>query len=146
MSIAIALDFGLQAAGILMIGLAISHVYISKLLNWQEDVKKLTPINAQVFWAHTLFLAWGLMLLGFCCLFFPSALTNRSTLGALASVCFAMCWLVRLVFQFTFFVAKFHENEVLHTALRVLSTCLWIYFTALFSILFAYQCGVIKEL
>lgn len=143
MSLSLLFTSALEVAGVTMIALSIGHVYIARLLNWREDLKKLTPINEQVFYAHTLFIACGLLLLGSVMIFMPSVLVVRSMLGMIANGCFAMCWLSRLIFQFVFFTGKIHDNKKVDAALRLLSTVLWLFYTVLFSALFLSQCGVL---
>ena len=79
----------LQFAGVTMIVLALAHFGLSKLLAWQEDTRKLTPINRQVFIVHTVFLAVGIFLLGLVCLFFAAAFFEKTTLATVATGSFA---------------------------------------------------------
>jgi hypothetical protein len=126
-----------------MLVLAFGHSYLANLLDWKDDLAKLKPINAQVFFAHTFFLTGGIALLGLACLFFAPAMTAKSTLGAVASACFAMCWMSRLVCQFVVFKAQICANAGLENFLRLAGTLLWIFYTSLFSIVFAYQMGAL---
>lgn len=144
MSLASTLIVGVQVAGVTMTVLALGHVYIAKLLNWKEDLKNLTPINEQVFYAHTLFIANGLLLLGLVLIFVPSVLVERTLLAMIADGCFALCWLVRLIFQFACFTGKVHANKTIDSGLRILGTLLWTFYTVLFTSLFLYQYGVLN--
>ncbi len=139
------LNRALEIAGVTMMILSVGHVYIARLLNWKEDLKKLTPINEQVFYAHTLFIAVGLLMLGLVITFAPSVLVVKSMLAMIADGCFALCWLSRLIFQFVCFTGKIHDNKKVDTSLRLLSTILWLYYTALFTALFFYQCGALND-
>jgi hypothetical protein len=145
MSLILMFGLALQIAGVSMVVLALGHVYIARLLNWKEDLKKLTPINEQVFYAHTLFIACGLLLLGLVLATDPSVLVARSKLAMIADGCFSLCWLSRLVFQFAYFTGKIHDNKMVDSGLRLLSTILWIFYTVLFTALFAYQCGALND-
>jgi hypothetical protein len=139
------LNIFIQLAGFSMLVLAFGHSYLAKLLDWKDDLAKLKPINEQVFFAHTIFLTGGIALLGLSCLFFAPALTARSTLGAVAAACFAMCWLSRLVCQFVVFKADISPDAGLNSFLRLAGTLLWIFYTALFTIVFVYQLGVLDN-
>ena len=143
MSLGSVLDTFIRLAGLSMLVLAFGHSYLAKLLDWQDDLAKLKPINEQVFFAHTIFLTGGIALLGLSCLFFAPAMTARSTLGAVAAACFAMCWLSRLVCQFVVFKADLCADAGLNRFLRLAGTLLWIFYTVLFSIVFAYQLGAL---
>lgn len=126
-----------------MICLAFGHAAFDKLLNWTEDLSKLTAINRQIFVVHTVFVATGILMLGLVCLFFSGALVAKSLLGLVANASFAMCWLSRLVCQFFVFKAPYCSNKRLEILLRVSSTLLWIFYTALFAAVFLYQLGAI---
>ena len=143
MSLVSLLNLLLQIAGLAMIFLSLAHFYLARLLDWKSDLGKLKPINQQVFFAHTVFLTIGMTMLGFVCVFYPHELTNKSTLAAISALCFAMCWLSRLIFQFVVFTSALVEDSRLERILRLAGTLLWFFLTALFAVLFAYQIGVI---
>jgi len=128
-----------------MIVLAILNVYIARWMKWTEGVKKLTPINEQIFYEHTFFIAQGLLLLGLVLTRETSILIERSKIGMIADGAFALCWLSRLIFQFACFTGKIHDNKNVDTALRLLSTVLWTFYTVLFTALLAYQFGVLND-
>lgn len=143
MSLVALLNLLLQLAGVSMVCVCLTHFYLARLLDWKNDLKSLKPINQQVFFAHTMFLTIGMAMLGLVCLFYPAELTNKSTLGAISALCFAMCWLSRLIFQFIVFTSAFTEDTRLEKSLRLAGTLLWLYLTVLFGVLFAYQIGVV---
>lgn len=145
MSLKAVLELLLELGGVSMLLLALSHVYFAKLLGWKSDLQSLKAINAQVFNAHTIFLVGGIVLLGLSCIFFAPAMTERTTLGAVAAASFALCWLSRLICQFVLFNAPFCDNASLEFGLRLLGSLLWCFYTALFAALFAYQIGVIGD-
>jgi len=135
----------LPLVGVSLLLLAVAHLPLSRLLNWQGDMQKLTPINRKVFYAHTVFLVVGIFLLGLCCLFFHSALTTRSTLGAVAAACFAMCWISRLLFQIFFFQGQITGSASLDFFFKVGGFVAWFFYSLVFSLLFACQIGVIAD-
>lgn len=133
----------LQIAGAAMLGLCLAHFYLARLLDWKHDIKSLKPINQQVFFAHTMFLTIGMAMLGFVCIFYSHELTTKSTLAAISALCFAMCWLARLIFQFVVFTSALVEDSRLEKILRLAGTLLWLFLTVLFGLLFAYQIGLV---
>jgi hypothetical protein len=135
----------LQFAGVTMIALALAHFGLSKLLAWQEDTQKLRPINRQVFIVHTVFLAVGIFLLGLVCLFFAPSFLEKTTLAAVATACFAMCWLSRLICQIFVFRSEITKNKRLNDFLQVAGMMLWTFYMALFTGLCLYQIGVIAN-
>lgn len=145
MSLVAVLNLLLQAAGVIMLCVCLAHFYFAKLLNWRSDTKNLKPINQQVFFAHTLFITVGMALLGFVCLFFAHELTTRSNLASIAALCFTLCWLSRLIFQFIFFTSPLTEDVRTEKTLRLAGTLLWLFLTLIFGTLFAYQIGLITN-
>ena len=143
MSLVALLNLLLQIAGASMLCLCLAHFYLARLLDWKNDLKSLRPINQQVFFAHTMFLTIGMAMLGFVCIFYPQELTNKSTLAAISALCFAMCWLSRLIFQFVVFTSAFAEDTRLEKFLRLAGTLLWLFLSVLFGVLFAYQIGML---
>ncbi|MBX9689677.1 MAG: hypothetical protein K2X27_23400 [Candidatus Obscuribacterales bacterium] len=133
----------LEFAGISLIALAGAHAVLPRLFKWKDDLEKLTPINKQIFIAHTLFIVIGIAMLGLVCLIFPMDLLQRSQLGLLASGSFFMCWLSRLLFQFCFFTAKLTDNKQQEFLMRVAGTLLWSFYTIVFGMSFLYQLRII---
>lgn len=133
------LSIALQIAGLTMVMLAAAHFVIARHLDWRDDLKKLSAINAQIFYAHTLVVVCGLILVGLVCLFCPQLLINRTPLAVVASACFTICWFARLVFQFVCFSGKLHNNKTIDALLRNLSTALWLYYTVVSAMLLWYQ-------
>jgi hypothetical protein len=145
MSLVAILNLLVQIAGVLMLCVCLAHFYFARLLDWRSDTKKLKPINQQVFFAHTLFITVGMALLGFVCLFFAHELTAKSTLATIASLCFTLCWISRLIFQFIFFTSALTDDIRTEKPLRLAGTLLWFFLAAVFATLFAYQIGVISN-
>lgn len=143
MSVVLLLNLLLPVAGVAMISVCLGHFYLARLLDWKNDMKTLKPINQQVFFAHTMFLTIGMAMLGLVCIFYPLELTTKSTLGAISALCFALCWLSRLIFQFVVFTSPFAEDTRLEQRLRWAGTLLWFCLTLLFSLLFAFQIGAL---
>jgi hypothetical protein len=136
---ALPLQICLQLAGASMIFLGLAHLALPKLLGWKEDLAKLSPINNQIFIAHAAFIAVGIVLLGGVCLFFPSTLMERTELGRIAAICFAMCWLSRLIFQFGWFRGELSKAAGIDRVLRLAGTLVWIFYTLVFGALVWYQ-------
>lgn len=135
----------LRAAGVSMIVLAFAHIILPRLLNWTEDLGKLSPINKQIFISHALFIVIGILLLGGVCVVFPQGLIEKSQLATVASACFAMCWLSRLVLQFALFTGTLTGSNQLDMLVRIGGTLLWIFYSGVFCLLFAHQIGLLAE-
>jgi hypothetical protein len=137
--IASVMEIAVRVAGVLLVGLALAHVFLPKLLGWREDVAKLRLINQHVFFAHALFIVVGIFLLGLICIVYPQALVDRSTLGLIATGAFTLCWFSRLCFQFIVFRGDITGTPKLDMAMHFTGTLLWLAFTIIFGSVFWYQ-------
>ena len=134
----------LEVCGWSMISLALVHFWLPKQLRWHDDLDKLAPINSQIFIAHTAFIAIGILLLGLVCAVFPLAFLQRTQLGMVAAACFSMCWISRLVLQFTLFTGDITLSRRFDLFLRICGTLLWAFYSSIFSLLFAFQAGLVN--
>lgn len=128
-----------------MLCIGVGHIYIAKLLSWQEELKALSRVNENVFYAHATFVVAVLMSFGTLLLVAPSVLVTRSACAMIVSGCFALCWLSRLAFQLITLREKIHDDGRIDFAWRILGTLLWIFYAVLFSVLFIYQCGFLGD-
>jgi hypothetical protein len=139
MQIAAVMEIAVRVAGLLLVGVALAHVFLPKILGWKEDIAKLRPINQQVFFAHTAFIVVGIFLIGIICILWPEALVQKSQLGMVAAGGFALCWLTRLCFQFIVFRGDITGTPKLDAATHFFATILWITLTVIFASVFWYQ-------
>jgi hypothetical protein len=136
MSVTSTLEIAVRIAGVLLVGLALAHAFLPKLLNWKEDIAKLRPINQHVFVAHAMFIVVGILLLGVICIGFPQLLVEKSQLALLATACFTMCWVSRLCFQFVVFRGDISGAPRLDVVMHMAGTMLWLFFAIVFGSLF----------
>ena len=128
----------LQIAGAGQIALALAHAGFPKPLRWREDTAQLSPVNRQIFWVHTYFVALTVGLLGalsLCCanaLLTPSPLT-RPVLG----IC-VVFWGFRLYCQYFVYQPELWRGKFLETAVHVLFTFLWAALTLLYAAAFVF--------
>lgn len=138
-------SIALPFTGATMLGVAVSHIFIARLLNWKEDLKSLSPINQRIFYAHAIFVVAVLISLGLVMVVASSVLVARSMPVMIFSGCLALCWLSRLVFQLITVREKIHDDRRIDLVWRVLGTFLWILYAILFLVLFLYQCGFLGD-
>ena len=128
----------LQIAGAGQIGLALAHAAFPKPLKWHEDTSKMSPVNRQIFWVHTYFVALTVGLLGglsLCCtdvLLAPSPLT-RPVLGG-----YVIFWGFRLYCQHFVYKPELWRGKFLETCVHVFFTFLWAGLTLLYAAAFVF--------
>src|SRR5450755_2812344 len=71
----------LRAAGVSLIVLSLFHAVLWRALDWDQEVERLSPLNARVFLVHTFFIAFVLAALGLLSLIKPHLLLLPSELA-----------------------------------------------------------------
>ncbi len=67
----------LRIAGTLLILLALAHVFFPKRFNWREELARLSLLNRQIFYVHSVFIGVVLLMMGGVSVF-ASARSTRS--------------------------------------------------------------------
>lgn len=133
------LNLLLRVAGIGLIVLCFAHIPIGRTLKWQEEGRKLSPVNEQVFHVHTIFLCLTIFLMGLPCLFAPHVFTGKSDAGIWITGSFALFWAARFYFQFFVYRSDLWRGKRLETFVHFLFALIWFSLTALFGVCFAIQ-------
>ena len=135
------LEPALRVAGAGMIALALLHVPIARRLGWQEDARRMSPVNAAVFRVHAFFICLVLVGMGLPCLVEPGVFLERSRAGAWASWGGAAFWGARWWCQWFVYPAELWRGKPLETRLHRVFTALWIALTAVFTLCGLRQAG-----
>lgn len=135
------LEFLLRAAGLGLLTLSLAHAPIARRLNWREEARRLSPVNAAVFRVHALFIAVTLALMGLPCLFEPSVFLERTRAGAWWTWSLAAFWALRCYCQWFVYEADLWRGKRFETALHVLFSAQWIALTGLFAACGGWQAG-----
>jgi hypothetical protein len=125
----------LKIIGVLLILLSGIHVFFPGYFHWKEDLKPLRLINRQMMQVHAFFIALVVFGMGLLCLFSPGELMH-TRLGKWICLGLGVFWAVRLFFQLFVYSPELWKGKRLETAVHILFTCLWIYFTMTFLINF----------
>ena len=131
----------LRIAGGGLFLLALLHIPIGKRLQWSDDVKRLTPVNAAVFHVHTFFICLVLVMMALPCLLDPAIFLTPTRAGAWISWSFSGFWAVRLYFQWFVYRADLWRGKRMETAVHWWFTFIWTGLTALFGACGAMQAG-----
>lgn len=127
----------LQIAGVGQIALAAAHAFFPKRLQWNEETARLSPVNRQIFWVHTLFVVLTVFLLGVLSLFYTHALLAPSPLTRPVLAGYVAFWGFRLFCQFFVYKSDLWRGKRLETFVHVLFAFLWTSLTLLYAVAFS---------
>jgi hypothetical protein len=93
----------LWVAGGVHLAIAVSNIWVPGILQYRENLAKVSPMVRQVFVVHTIYLV--MVLLGFSalCFFFAPELTSHAPLCRFLSAFLAVFWLLRVVLQLAYY-------------------------------------------
>ncbi len=123
--------FHLKFIGILLIALAIMHIFFSKYFNWKKELSFLSLINKEMMIIHTFFIALTILLMGLFCLTSTNEMIE-TTLGRKIALGFAAFWFIRLLVQFFGYSSALWRNKIFETFMHILFTVLWSYLSIIF--------------
>lgn len=96
--------YGLQAAAIGQIALALLNFFLPTLLAWKEDVEKLSKLPREVFYVHAWFISITVGLFGILTWRFAEDFVNGTEPIALwLTTGIGIFWSIRLVLQWTYY-------------------------------------------
>lgn len=125
------MEVHLKIIGSLLVVLAFIHLFFPKYFKWRDDLNKLSLINQQIMYVHTLFIALTVFLMGLLCITSSFELLN-SKLGNKLSLGLFFFWLIRLLLQFFGYSSKLWKGKLFETSIHILFSILWSYFCVVF--------------
>lgn len=93
----------LYAAGVLQLIMLAASWTLPQTLNYKENLAKVAPLIRQLFYVHTLFISFILMLFALLCIGFTEELLGGSAVGTLMSGFMALFWGIRIVIQLSYY-------------------------------------------
>jgi hypothetical protein len=121
----------LKIIGCLLMTLAFIHIFFPRYFRWKEELKSLSLINRQMMMVHAFFIALVVFLMGLLCFTLPRELIETN-LGRVIALGLGVFWGVRLIFQLLVYSPQLWKNKRFETAIHVLFSLLWIYFSGIF--------------
>lgn len=121
----------LTIIGIILLLLAAAHLAFPKFFQWKTDLHSLSLINRQLMYVHTFFIGLTVLFMGLLCLCCAEEILN-TTLGNYIAAGLAIFWGLRLIFQFFVYSPKLWRGKRFETAVHIIFSILWIYFTVIF--------------
>jgi hypothetical protein len=118
-------------AGILQVALVIGSLAIPRLLNWKQELSKVSPLIKQMFWTYA-----GYILvtnLSFAIISSnPQALTDGSFLATSVTLFIGLYWGARIIIQFFYFDRTYAPKGLLYVLGEIALVILFIFFTIVY--------------
>src|SRR5690606_23182360 len=111
------MEIHFKIIGILLMLLALIHIFFPKYFNWKEELKSLSLINRQMMTVHTFFIAFVVFLIGLLCLTSSADLT-QTKFGKTISLGLGIFWTARLFFQFFVYSPKLWKSKKFETTVH----------------------------
>ena len=123
--------FQLNLVGWCCLLLALAHLVFPGYFNWNEELKGLSLMNRQLMYVHTFFVALVVLLIGLLCLTSAADLVE-TRLGHRIAFGLFIFWGLRLLIQFFGYSTQLWRGKRFETAVHILFTLLWAYFSIVF--------------
>jgi hypothetical protein len=115
--------------------LALLHGIFPAYFQWKQDLQTLSLINRQLMYVHTFFIGLTVFLMGLLCVTSGEAVVN-TPLGHRIALGLGVFWVIRLAIQFFGYSSVLWRGKPLETGVHILFSILWLYFSAVFFIIF----------
>lgn len=125
------MEIHLKVVGSLLILLSLMHIIIPKHFKWEQELTSVSLITKQILYVHTFFIAFIVLLMGLLCLSYSHELVH-DPFGRVISLGLFAFWLTRLIFQFLVYSPKVWRGKRFETAMHVVFSVVWFYFTSVF--------------
>lgn len=129
------MEIHLKIVGSFLIALSLMHIIIPRYFKWEQELASLSLITKQILYVHTFFIAFIVILMGLLCLCYSHELVYNP-FGRIISLGLFGFWLTRLTFQFFVYSPALWRGKRFETAMHVMFSLIWTYFTGVF--LFSY--------
>src|SRR5688572_30100383 len=128
------MELNLRIIGVILILLAIVHAAFPRRFKWKDELSSLSLINRQMMVVHTFFIALTLVLMGALCIYGSNEIIH-TPFGRMIALGMFIFWGVRLVFQFFVYSSDLWKGKKFETAIHILFSLLWLYFTVIFGMI-----------
>lgn len=129
------MELQVKLTGCALILLAMIHIIFPNYFKWKEELARLSLINRQMMWVHTLFLALVLLLMGILCISSTDELVH-TLLGQKIALGLSIFWGLRLIIQFFGYSSTLWKGKPFETFVHIVFIVLWLYLTGLFGYIY----------
>lgn len=128
-------------AGIAHFGLCLGSLFVPKALAWNENLKALPGLHRQIFWTYAVYILSINFGLGFISVVATDDLLSHSRLAKCLTLFMTLYWLGRVLVQFFYFDRSSAPKGMLYTAGEMVLVTLFVCFTFVFAMAFAFNCS-----
>jgi hypothetical protein len=93
----------LWVAGGVQLSIAVSNLWVPRILHYRDNLAKVSAIVRQVFTVHAIYLVLVLLAFSALSIFFAPELAGANSLGRFLSAFLAVFWLLRVFLQFAYY-------------------------------------------
>ena len=124
----------LQIAGSALIVLALLHAAFPRRFNWREETARLSPLNRQIFFVHSFFIALTLVLFGALSWVVAASLSAPTAVSRTVLAGFVVFWGLRLITQLFVYDASLWRGDRFNTAVHVVFAAFWTYLVTVYGV------------
>lgn len=122
----------LRLTGALLLFLAALHATFPGRFQWREELARLSLLNRQIFWVHTLFIVLVLVLNAALVIGCAESLLDPHPVSRACLIGLTAFWLARLLTQLFVYDRALWRGNGPRTAAHVLFTGLWCYLATVY--------------
>lgn len=100
------MTLSLRIAGLLLLALASSSLFVPRILAYRENMERVAPTVREIFYIHNLYVTLFVLAFAVLCLVYPADLLGTGA-GRFVCAFLAAAWLLRLALQ-----AFYHNREI----------------------------------
>jgi hypothetical protein len=126
------LSMHLQIVGVLLVLLGVSHTFFNRYFGWGQELASISLFTRRVFYVHTFFIAFGVVLAGAVSFFYADALLRPGALSRAILAGMAAFWLCRLLAQFFAYDSAIWRGDRFRTRMHI--AALWTYVTGTYAL------------
>lgn len=120
-----------QIAGGLLIVLALSHAWFPRRFQWRRDTAAMSPLNRQMFYVHSFFIALVVFLNGVLFLGWSHLLMSPEPMAKVLLTGIGIFWSSRLAVQLFVYDRRLWSGNPSNTLIHVAFTCFWAFLTCI---------------
>jgi len=135
------LSLHLRIAGVLLLGVALSHLILPRAMGWRVELRAVSLMTRQVSYVHTYFIGLMCGLFGLVAVLMPGELLSADQLAVPVLVGALVVWGSRLLVQLFVFDPALWRGRTLTVLGHCAFVTLWSYLTLVFAWALAHQLG-----
>ena len=126
-------------AGLFHIALVVGSTFIPVLLNWNQELEKVSVLIKQMFWTYASYILATNLCFGLISCFHAEVLTDGSSLASYVCLFIALYWAVRIAVQFFYFDRSTAPKGFIYDFGEVSLVALFIFFTLVYGYAFYFN-------